>query len=85
MKQEENIEALHGETVTLITDLPESGLEVTWLKDSVPVSMIDAKYETINKDCSYELLISDVTVEDAGNYKVRGGGFESVVPLIVNG
>ena len=85
MKQEENIESLPGETVTLITELPESGLEVTWLKDNVPLSMIDAKYETINKDYSYELLISDVTVEDAGNYKVQGGGFESVVPLIVNG
>ena len=85
MKQEENIESLPGETVPLITELPESGLEVTWLKDNVPLSMIDAKYETINKDCSYELLISDVTVEDAGNYKVQGGGFEAVVPLIVNG
>ena len=85
MKQEENIESLPGETVTLITELPESGLEVTWLKDNVPLSMIDAKYETINKDYSYELLISDVTVEDAGNYKVQGGGFESVVPLIGNG
>ena len=85
MKQEENIEPLPGETVPLITELPESGLEVTWLKDNVPLSMIDAKYETINKDCSYELLISNVTAEDAGNYKVQGGGFESVVPLIVNG
>ena len=85
MKQEENLEALPGETATLITKLPESGLEVIWLKDNVPLSMIDAKYETINKDCSYELVIPDVTVEDAGDYKVQGGGFESVVPLIVNG
>ena len=85
MKQEENLEALPGETVTLITKLAESGLEVTWLKDNVPLSMIDAKYETINKDCAYELVIPDVTVEDAGDYKVQGGGFESVVPLIVNG
>ena len=58
VKQEENIESLPGETVTLITELPESGLEVAWLKDNVPLSMIDAKYETINKDCSYELVIS---------------------------
>ena len=71
--------------MTLITDLPESDLEVTWLKDNVPLSMIDGKYETINKDCSYELLIADVKVEDAGDYKIQGGGFESVVPLIVNG
>ena len=85
MNQEQNIEAIPRETVTLITDLPESGLEVTWLKDNVPLSMIDGKYQAINKDCSYELLIADVTVEDAGDYKIQGGGFESVVPLIVNG
>ena len=85
MLQEQNVKAIPRETVTLITELPESGLEVTWLKDNVPLSMIDTKYETINKDCSYELVIPDVTAEDAGDYKVQGGGFESVVPLIVNG
>ena len=85
MEAEQNIEAIPRETVTLITELPEPGLEVTWLKDNAPLSMTDGKYETINKDCSYELVIPDVTVEDTGDYKVQGGGFESVVPLIVNG
>ena len=85
MQQEQNMEAIPSETVTLITELPEPGLEATWLKDNVPLSMTDTKYETVNKDCSYELVIPDVTVEDAGDYKVQGGGSESVVPLIVNG
>ena len=30
---EDIAEAISGESVTLITELPEAGLEVTWLKD----------------------------------------------------
>ena len=71
--------------MTLITELPESGLDVTWLKDNVPLSIGDGKYETISKDCSYELVIPDVKVEDGGEYKVQGGGYESSVLLNVNG
>ena len=82
---QENVEALPGEIVTLITELPESGLEVTWLKDNVALSIGDGKYEAINKDCSYELVIPDVKVEDGGEYKVQGGGHESSVLLNVNG
>ena len=84
-KEQENAEALPGEAVTLMAELPESGLEVTWLKDNVPLSQIGGKYEIINKDCSYELVIPDVTVEDGGEYKVQGGGYESTVPLTVHG
>ena len=47
--------------------------------------MIDEKYEIINQDTSYQLVIPDVTIEDGGEYKVQGGGFESTVPLIVQG
>ena len=79
--EQENVDAFPGETVKLITELPESGLEVTWLKDNVPLSMIDVKYETINKDCSYQLLVANVTSEDSG----QGGGFESRVSLSVLG
>ena len=39
--EQENVEALPGETVTIITELPEAGLEVTWLKDNVPLSLTD--------------------------------------------
>ena len=83
--EQENVDAIPGETVKLITELPESELEVTWLKDNVPLSMTDGKYETINKDCSYQLLVADVTTEDSGCYTVQGGGFESRVSLSVLG
>ena len=74
-----------GETVTLITELPEPGLEVTWLKDNVPLSITDGKYQTVNNDCSYEITIPDVKVEDGGEYPVEGGGYESTVSLTVKG
>ena len=82
---QENAEAIPGETVTLMTELPEAGLEVMWLKDNVPLSMTGGKYETVNKDCSYQLVIPDVTVEDGGQYKVQGGEYQSTVLLTVSG
>ena len=80
-----NIEALPGETVTLTTELPELGMTVTWLKDNVPFSLSDGKYETINQDTSYQLLIPSVSVEDSGEYKMQGGGRESTVWVTVQG
>ena len=80
-----NIEAHPGETVTLITELQESGLDVTWLKDNVQLSLSDGKYETINQDTSYSLLIPNVSVEDGGEYKIEGGGRESTVLVSVKG
>ena len=82
---QENVEALPGESVTLITELPEAGLEVTWLKDNSPLSIVQGKYETISKDCYYQLFVPNVTVEDFGEYIVKGNGHESKVKLIVNG
>ena len=82
---QQNIEALPGESVTLATELPEPGLEVTWLRDNVPLSMTDSKYETVNADCSYQLVIADVSEEDSGQYKVKGASCEAAVSLIVNG
>ncbi len=79
------MEAMPGETVTLSTELPESELEVTWLKDNVPLSIADDKFETANKDCSYQLVVPDVTVEDSGVYTVQGGGYESSIPVTVIG
>lgn len=80
-----NVEALPGESVTLMADLPEAGLDVTWLKDNTPLSVADGKYQTINQDNSYQLVIPDVKVEDGGEYKIQGRGYESTVPLTVHG
>ena len=82
---QKNLEALPGESVTIIAELPESGLEVTWLKDNVPLSMMEGKYETVHKDFSYQLVMPEITAEDGGEYKVRGGSYESTVSLTVDG
>ena len=80
-----NVQAVPGETVSIITELPEEGLDVIWLKDNVPLSIIEGKFETMNKDCSYQLVIRDITVEDGGQYQVQGREYESTVLLTVNG
>ena len=80
-----NVQAVPGETVSIITELPEEGLDVVWLKDNVPLSITDAKYKTMNKDYSYQLVIPDVTVEDSAHYKLQGGEYETKVSLTVLG
>ena len=84
-EEQKNIDASPGETVTIIAELPEEGLDVVWMKDNIPLSMSQGKYETVNKDCSYELVIPDVTVEDGGEYKIQGREYESTVSLTVKG
>ena len=80
-----NVEVLLGETAKMITELPEAGLDVVWLKDNVPLSMTGEKYEIANQDTTYELIVADVTVEDGGEYKVQGGEHESTISLTVKG
>ncbi len=82
---QENVEAFPGETVTLITEFDEPDLEVTWLKDNVALSVADERYLIVNEDCSYELMIPDVTVQDAGLYTVQGGSEEATFQLTVIG
>ena len=71
--------------MTLITEISESGMDVTWLKDNVPLSLSDGKYEIINQDTSYQLLIPNVSVEDSGEYKMQGDGHETTVSVTVQG
>ena len=80
-----NVEALLGETVTLITELPEAGLEVTWLKDNIPLSTTVGQYQKVNQDTSYQLLVPEVTAANEGEYLVQGGGYESRITLTVPG
>ena len=68
-----------------MAELPEEGLEVTWLKDNNPLSISDGRYETVTTDMSYQLIIPDVTVDDGGEYKLQGGGYETTVSLVVTG
>ena len=79
------MEALPGETVTLITEHPEAELDVTWFKDNIPLFMTDGKCQTVNQDSSYQSLLPEITAADEGDYLVQAGGYESKITHTVPG
>ncbi len=79
------MDAVPGDTVSLSAELPEPGLDAIWLKESDPLSLTAGRYKTTNQDTSYELVIPDVSIEDAGTYTVQGEGFETSMTLSVVG
>lgn len=81
----ENTEAMAQETVVLSCELSKPGEEVTWLKNNVPLSMTDDRYETVNQDTTYQLIIPSVTKDDSGEYTVQAGELQSTAQLTVLG
>jgi hypothetical protein len=74
------------ETVVLACELSKPAEEgVVWLKNSEPLSLGDEKYVAVNQDCSYQLIIPDVTVADSGEYTVQAGDIQSTAQLSVYG
>ncbi len=61
------------------------GVEVAWLKNSQPLSLAEEKYQAINRDFTYQLVISDVTKADRGEYTVQAGALQSTGILTVTG
>ena len=78
-------EAIAGETVTLITDISKPDMEVTWLKNNQPLSLAGGRFQTINQDCTYKLIIQDVTIDDNGEYTMGVGELQSTAQLTVFG
>ena len=78
-------EATVGETVTLSTDISKPGMEVTWLKNNQPLSLAGGRFQTVNQDCIYKLIIQDVTIDDNGEYTVEVGELQSTAQLTVFG
>ena len=81
----ENKEAIIDETVEFTCEMTQSGVEVAWLKNHQPLSVTGDRYEIINQDCSYQLIIPNVTTDDTGEYTVRAGELQSTAVLTVNG
>ena len=73
------------ETVTLSCELSKPGQEVTWLRNNVPLSLSDERFKIVNEDCSYQLNIGKVTLEDEGDYQVRIGDLECTAKVTVMG
>ena len=81
----DNKEALVDETIEFTCQMTQTGIEVTWLKNNQPLSFTEGRYQVVNKDCSYQLIISQVTLDDGGEYTVKAGELQSTAVLIVNG
>ena len=80
-----NKEAIAGETVTLTTDLSKPDMPVIWLKNNQPLSLAGGRFQTVNQDCTHQLIIPDVTKNDSGEYTVEVGELQSTAQLTVFG
>ena len=81
----ENKEVMVDETVTFACQMTKPEVNVTWLRDGKPLSLTGERYEKINQDCYFQLVIPKVTVNDSAEYTVKVGELQSTAVLIVNG
>ena len=81
----ENKEVKLDESVTLSCELSKSGQDVTWLKNNVPLCLSDGRYDVVRKDCSHELHIVNVSLEDEAEYQARAGDLECCAKVTVTG
>ncbi len=81
----ENKEATVNETVDFGCEMNKIGVEVTWLKNSHPLSLTDGRYQIVNTDCAHHLIIPSVTPDDTGEYTVKVEDLQSTAFLTVIG
>ena len=81
----ENKDAFVDETVEFSCETTRAGIEVVWLKNNRPLSITEAKYQIVNRDCSYQLIIPSVTRDDSGKYSVQIDDLKSTAILTVTG
>ncbi len=81
----ENREAAVEETVEFLCEMTHPGLHPTWLKDNQPLSLADSRYQIVNRDSTYQLIIPSVVESDRGEYTVQFGDLQSTAVLSVQG
>ena len=81
----ENKEAFVNETVQFSCATTRAGMEVVWLKNNRPLSITEGKYQIVNRDCSYQLIIPSVTLDDSGEYSVQIDDLKSTAILTITG
>ena len=81
----ENREATTNQTVEFSCEITQSGIDVIWLKNRQPLSLTEGRYEIKSQDCSYHLVIPNVTTNDVGEYTIKAGEIQSTAVLTVNG
>ena len=84
-KMLQNKEATVNETVEFSCEITQSGTDVVWLRNGQPLSLTEGRYEMVNQDCSYHLIIPNVTRDDIGEYTIKAGEIQSSAVLTVNG
>ena len=81
----ENKDAFVDETVGFSCETTRTGIEVIWLKNNRPLSITEGRYQVVNRDCSYQLIIPSVTVDDSGEYSIQIDDLKSTAILTVTG
>ena len=81
----ENREATANETVEFNCEITQSGIDVVWLRNGQPLSLTEGRYQITSQDCSYQLVIPNVTTYDVGEYTIKAGEIQSTAVLTVNG
>ena len=81
----ENREATTNQTVEFSCQMTQSGTDVVWLRNGQPLSLTEDRYQIRSQDCSYNLVIPNVTTDDAGEYTIKTGEIQSTAVLTVNG
>ena len=81
----ENVQSWEKETIILECELSQPGVEVIWCKGNIALSLSEGRFQTVNKDCSYQLVIPTVTVEDSGTYTVQAGEVASSADVVIHG
>uniref|UniRef100_A0A3B3RVU5 Myosin binding protein C3 n=1 Tax=Paramormyrops kingsleyae TaxID=1676925 RepID=A0A3B3RVU5_9TELE len=76
--------AMKGERVEFECEVSEEGAHVKWEKDDVELTRDESfKYRFKKDGKKHVLIINDVSKEDAGHYRVKTNGGQSVAELMV--
>ena len=81
----ENKEAFVDEAVEFSCETTRAGIAVIWLKNNRPLLITEGRYQIVNRDCSYQLIIPSVTLDDSGEYSIQIDDLKSTAILTVTG
>ncbi|XP_066509469.1 myosin-binding protein C, cardiac-type-like isoform X2 [Hoplias malabaricus] len=75
---------MKGERVEFECEVSEEGAHVKWEKDGVELTRDESfKYRFKKDGCKHVLIINEATKEDAGHYRVKTNGGQSLAELMV--
>ena len=81
----ENREATTNQTAEFSCEITQPEIDVVWLRNRQPISLTEGRYQITSQDCSYHLVIPNVTTDDIGEYTVKAGEIQSTAFLSING